>query len=650
MTLGLNLSKFNIFNKLTKSESKKRSFDEVVNGLPEDNNPTTGFGHNHNNHSYESENKRLRREMLNEVTTSDTKLNTNNQNNCESISVNDMPIWEKVWHKVRGNNGKQDKPTDATTSGYQINEMVVNNTTENTRFSSNATTSNSFPLFSSDPHFCDYRPSNMTTKTVKKKSKLIDLSEKFKYKQLIARHMKFGNKQSDNKKLSTKTCRNPEIIDLTSETSITSIKSVSTYSAPVMAIQSKSLHFDSKQLDKSDSNVNLTQRIVREGFTARAPTIKLNKSNNTPFGMKSFQPIHSTPKISNINDRPNDNLFKQTPHNVTPLTQSLEPMPESSKIFKDMVSSKEEIFTKEWIRDFRKNLTDIEKNEFKTSKCEEKVVETNRKRIEDSKSLRAKVHRPINRTELNPFIPFYEIDEEDEDIDDEEEEETALVDMPVLTPEMDKEIDSAFKAGPNVTLVESSSGPICRRDIETLKGLNWLNDEIINFYLTLIVERGKNDNYSSVHAFNTFFYKKLKDSGPQSLKRWTRKVDIFANDFVFIPIHLGMHWCLAVINFKDKCLQYYDSMGGNNDECLQLLKAYVQTESLDKKKVTLDMSDWNIFNVKNIPQQENGSDCGMFSCKYAEYISRNAKINFSQSHMPYFRRRMVYEILNKRLL
>jgi len=26
----------------------------------------------------------------------------------------------------------------------------------------------------------------------------------------------------------------------------------------------------------------------------------------------------------------------------------------------------------------------------------------------------------------------------------------------------------------------------------------------------------------------------------------------------------------------------------------------------------------------------NGSDCGMFSCKYAEYVTRNAPISFIQ--------------------
>lgn len=71
-------------------------------------------------------------------------------------------------------------------------------------------------------------------------------------------------------------------------------------------------------------------------------------------------------------------------------------------------------------------------------------------------------------------------------------------------------------------------------------GLNWLNDEVINFYLQLICERSKaNDNWPNVYAFNTFFYPKLMQSGHAALRRWTRKVDIFSYDIILIPVHLG---------------------------------------------------------------------------------------------------------------
>ena len=43
---------------------------------------------------------------------------------------------------------------------------------------------------------------------------------------------------------------------------------------------------------------------------------------------------------------------------------------------------------------------------------------------------------------------------------------------------------------------------ITRKDIDTLKGLNWLNDEIINFYMQMIVERSKGGlNFVELETF-----------------------------------------------------------------------------------------------------------------------------------------------------
>ena len=50
------------------------------------------------------------------------------------------------------------------------------------------------------------------------------------------------------------------------------------------------------------------------------------------------------------------------------------------------------------------------------------------------------------------------------------------------------------------------------------------------------------------------------------------KVDVFAHDIILIPIHLGMHWCLATIHFRQQQFQYFDSLGGNNLSCLNRLR------------------------------------------------------------------------------
>ncbi|KAA0188975.1 hypothetical protein HAZT_HAZT000903 [Hyalella azteca] len=227
-------------------------------------------------------------------------------------------------------------------------------------------------------------------------------------------------------------------------------------------------------------------------------------------------------------------------------------------------------------------------------------------------------------------------------------EEDVLVE---LTPKMENVISNALrKHPPGEVLTEKFNIQITRRDIATLDGLNWLNDEVVNFYMNLIMERSQSEKLPSVYAFNTFFYPKLIKMGFSGVKRWTKKIDIFSYDLLLVPVHLGMHWCLATIDTQQRVICYYDSMLGDNPQCLHELRKYLADESMDKKKSAIDLSGWKYETPKDIPQQMNGSDCGMFACKFSEYLSRRKPITFTQDHMPYFRRRMVYEIVTNKLL
>lgn len=50
-----------------------------------------------------------------------------------------------------------------------------------------------------------------------------------------------------------------------------------------------------------------------------------------------------------------------------------------------------------------------------------------------------------------------------------------------------------------------------------------------------------------MHAYNTFLYGHLAPKYDYArVKRWTRKIDIFTYDYLLIPVHLGMHWCMCV--------------------------------------------------------------------------------------------------------
>lgn len=196
---------------------------------------------------------------------------------------------------------------------------------------------------------------------------------------------------------------------------------------------------------------------------------------------------------------------------------------------------------------------------------------------------------------------------------------------------------------------------IARRDIETLTGLNWLNDEVINFYMNLLMDRSekrhKSDGLPRVYSMNTFFIPRLLEGGHSAVRRWTRKVNIFERDVIPVPVHVGgVHWCMAIIHLKNKTIKYYDSMASPNPKVLEALSKYLQDESLDKLKQQFDTSDFTIESISNVPRQFNGSDCGVFSCMFAEYITRDKQITFTQEHMPYFRQKMILEIVQGELI
>ena len=75
----------------------------------------------------------------------------------------------------------------------------------------------------------------------------------------------------------------------------------------------------------------------------------------------------------------------------------------------------------------------------------------------------------------------------------------------------------------------------------------------------MIAERSKrNSTLPNVHVLNSFFYNQLKDNGYESVKRWTKKLDIFTMDKVLCPINLEKHWTLVVSNYCDNKLRIYD--------------------------------------------------------------------------------------------
>ena len=133
---------------------------------------------------------------------------------------------------------------------------------------------------------------------------------------------------------------------------------------------------------------------------------------------------------------------------------------------------------------------------------EVKVDHHKERRLQAEKSIEARLKKHLQITEVAIPEPEADVQESDE------------LALPEMTNEMDEVVASALQSG-GATLIDAYKIPITGKDVNTLRGLNWLNDEIINFYLQMIVERStKNESgWPKVYATNTFFYPKLMQSG-----------------------------------------------------------------------------------------------------------------------------------------
>ncbi|KAM7380297.1 hypothetical protein PAMP_003605 [Pampus punctatissimus] len=107
---------------------------------------------------------------------------------------------------------------------------------------------------------------------------------------------------------------------------------------------------------------------------------------------------------------------------------------------------------------------------------------------------------------------------------------------------------------------------VTMEDLQCLDSGQYLNDVIIDFYLKYLLQNASDAVAERSHIFSSFFYKQLtrRDNASegntssdscqrqrrhQRVKTWTRHVDIFKKDFLFVPVNQEAHWYLVVICF-----------------------------------------------------------------------------------------------------
>ncbi|KAL8291937.1 hypothetical protein RQP46_002195 [Phenoliferia psychrophenolica] len=292
------------------------------------------------------------------------------------------------------------------------------------------------------------------------------------------------------------------------------------------------------------------------------------------------------------------------------------------------------------------------------------VPESDKAPWRDSKELEPirNAHASENEPEM-PRPPFesYEEMRRNLEVDDQPAGPKRRAFPQRLSPEDLQEVDRIQRERGTVSSMPGAE--VKDADIRKLKGLTWINDEIITFYAVMINNRSKSawaeensakgpGDFVKAYSFTSFFWKKYTENGYGGVKRWSKRVDLFAQDIVLMPINQNnMHWVCAAINMRRKRFEYYDSLGSAKKEVYKTLRKYIQEEHLDKKKKEIDLSEWVDYFSDALPQQDNSSDCGVFTCQFMESLSRGVEdFDFDQAQMPYFRSKMALEIKRQNLI
>lgn len=224
-----------------------------------------------------------------------------------------------------------------------------------------------------------------------------------------------------------------------------------------------------------------------------------------------------------------------------------------------------------------------------------------------------------------------------------------------LTPTWEQRLTSAMRSSPHEVLARTGDADLTKEKLRSCwTPLAWLNDEVINGHLKHTVNYlrqqannlGPNDD-PKYFAFNSFFYSKLRESGYHGVARWARRAKIGGAallnvDTVFIPVHEGAHWTLLVVSPKNRTIEYFDSLGGNADSFVENAKRWLKGELGNN----YDESEWFFLNTPS-PQQDNGSDCGVFLLTSAKAIALGLKPTvYGPRDIDLIRRKIVAELMN----
>lgn len=234
-------------------------------------------------------------------------------------------------------------------------------------------------------------------------------------------------------------------------------------------------------------------------------------------------------------------------------------------------------------------------------------------------------------------------------------------------------------------IVKTPVNPIevFENDLARVRDNDWLNDSVLDLKTRVFMESFEDvEKISNIFVYSGLFYGGFLEAinlqrDLHVLPNWTKNVDIFAMDFVFIPMSYNSHWSLCVgvrlgqwlsdtydtsstknrVDDEGKnlgCLLFVDSLNAfhSYQDDAKLIKLYLSAEWKKCKKYNMEWRNrdetfmdctlesnpnLNLFcDIQSVqcssPKQHNGFDCALFVTKAIEVMIRTPP-NTTQSDL-----------------
>lgn len=205
-----------------------------------------------------------------------------------------------------------------------------------------------------------------------------------------------------------------------------------------------------------------------------------------------------------------------------------------------------------------------------------------------------------------------------------------------------------------------------KKSLNCLDECKYLNDDVIQFYFAYLLSEICKETSDRIHIFDTIFYQEINKVFGLVIDRrklvesrkWYRGINIFAKDFLIVPICRESHWKVAIIcypnavkpvvfsdtkindiqssNKQDRnsnerevpSIVVMDSLGLKSREVSSKLRDFLDYEwrrtqyhknNLIKRFSHCDMKDY----YPRLPLQTNTYDCGLFMLVYTKCFLEN---------------------------